>query len=128
VDQPTADQMSQNDLDVNGPIYANINGTCTLIPPPPPQITIQGYNAKTSPYNVRFTNNSTGAVFTYLLNPNTFSPYTLGQVPSGTYAVLFWPAAAPVSATFNVNGFTQFGNGASFSNISVTATTTASMY
>lgn len=129
-DQNEANQLAQNDLDANGPIYANINGTCTLIPPPPPPITIMGYNTQSKTYKVRFTNNSTGAVTEFTLPAYTYNPITLGTVPSGTYAVLFflYGSPPPATCTYNINGFTYYGTGASFSNISITTTSTASMY
>ena len=125
ISQADADAKALADAVLNGQTYANTNGTCT---PNPPMIDIQGYNAKTATYQVKFTNNSTGLYYIFLLNPNTFTPTYKGQVPAGTYTVQFYPQGAPVSATFNINGFTQFGNGATFYNISVNATSTASMY
>jgi hypothetical protein len=112
------------DVQANGQAYANATGTCT-----PPLKTIQGYNTKASSYQVKFTNNATLVQYTFYLNPNTFSAYTLGQVPAGTYMVQFSPSGSPVWATHNINSFTQYAQyGATFYNISINATSTASMY
>jgi hypothetical protein len=119
-----ANNKALADIQANGQSYANAIGICT-----PPLITIQGYNTKTSTYQVKFTNNATLTEYTFYLNPNTFSAYILGQVPSGTYKVQFSPAGSPVWATHNINSFTQYAQfGATFYNISITATSTASMY
>ncbi len=120
--QSEADAQATNEINLNGQNYANGLGTCI------PAITIQGYNSKTQNYNLRFTNNSTGTQYNFTLTANTFSPQTLGAIPSGTYTVLFYPQGAPISCTFYINGFTYFGTGATFNNISITSLSTAKMY
>ncbi len=126
VSQADADAKALADALLNGQSYANINGTCT---PTVTMITINGYNAKASNYNVKFTNTSTATSYTFLLPANTFTPTYKGQVPAGTYNVQFYPQGASVTATFNINGFTFFGfGGTTFNGISVNATSTASMY
>lgn len=117
-----ANNLAQNDVNANGQTYANTNGTCILAS------TVQGYNSKTSNYNVRFTNNETGIYYLFTLNANTFGFYNLGQIPTGTYTVLFYPAGSPQSSTFIVNGFSQFGMGATFNNITISSSTSAYMY
>ncbi len=118
-----ANTQAVADVNANGQAYANANGTCTQL------ITINGYNTKSSTYTVRFTNNATGTLYTFYLNANTYVSYTLGTVPSGTYTVQFSPAGSPVYATYNINGYTQYGQyGATFYNISITSTSSASMY
>lgn len=119
--QAAADQRAQDDVNANGQNYANTNGTCTA------GITINGYNSKNQNYNLRFTK-STGEVFNFVLTANTFTPQYIGTVLSGSYTVLFYPQASAVTATFSINGLTYFGTGASFSNVSITSTSTASMY
>ncbi len=107
-----------------GQAYANAVGTCTA-----PPVTVEGYNTKTSLYQVKFTNTSTSTNYTFNLTPNTFSTFTLGSIPAGNYNVQFYAwMAASVSATFYVNGFTQFGTTATFSNISINSLTTEKMY
>jgi hypothetical protein len=124
INQTDANNKAIADRDANGQAYANALGTCTA-----PMVTINGYNTKSSTYQVKFTNNATGNWYTFYLNPNTYSPYYLGQVPAGTYTVQFYPAGSPVSATHNINGYTQYGGyGATFYNISITTTSQASMY
>lgn len=121
-----ADAKAQADVTANGQNYANTNGTCTLNAP---MITVQGYNTKTSTYTVKFTNNADGQYYTFYLNPNTYSTYTLGQVPSGTYTVQFSPYGSPLYATHNINGYSQYAQyGATFYNISITYTSNATMY
>jgi YD repeat-containing protein len=123
--QADADQQAQNDVNTNGQAYANTNGTCTS----PPSINVQGYNTKTSLYQVKFTNTVTGTNYTFNLTPNTFSLFQLGTVPAGTYNIQFYAwMAASVSATFYVDGLTQFGTTATFSNVSVNSLTIAKMY
>jgi hypothetical protein len=124
VDQPTANQLAQNDVTANGQAYANTNGTCS----PAAQVNVQGYNTKAYSYSVKFINNETGLFYTFTLPAYTDTFEILGQIPQGTYTVEFRKITLPVSATFNVNGFTQTGGIATFTNISVTATTNAYMY
>lgn len=111
------------DISANGQIYANTTGTCTAN-----LITVQGYNSQSSTYNLKLTNNSTGLIYYFTLTANTFSSATLGQVPSGIYTVLFYPSGVPVTCTYDINGFTYFGTGATFNNIAITSISTARMY
>lgn len=121
--QANADAQAVADVSANGQNHANTNGTCTQL------ITVNGHNTKSTSYSVRFTNNATEAQYTFNLNPNTFSFYTLGTVPAGIYKVEFIPAGSPLFATHNINGSTYYGQyGATFYNISITATSSASMY
>jgi YD repeat-containing protein len=122
MDQTDANYQTNKDGNANAQNYANTYGTCT------PGIVIYGTNSKSQNYNLRFTNNATGTVYYFILTANTYSSVTLGAVPSGVYAVLFYPQGSPITCTFNINGSTYTGSGASFTNISVTATSTASMY
>ncbi len=123
-----ANQLALNDVSANGQAYANnpANGaTCTPIP----SVTVVGYNTKASLYQVKFTNTATGTNYTFNLTPNTFSTFTLGNVPAGNYTVQFYAwLAASVNATFYVNGFTQVGTTATFSNITVNSSTESKMY
>jgi len=109
--QPEADLLAQNDVSANGQQYADSNGVCTA------SITIQGYNIKSASYNLRFTNNSTSIQYNFILNANQMATITLGHIPKGTYTVLFYPAGAPVSATFGIAGLSFFGTGATFNNV-----------
>ncbi len=119
-----ADQQAQNNVNASGQAYANANGTCTA-----PPVTVQGYNSKTSLYQVKFTNTVTGTNHTFNITANTFSLFTLGTVPAGTYNVQFYAWMAPsVNATFYVNGLTQVGTTATFSNVTVNSLTVAKMY
>jgi YD repeat-containing protein len=123
VSQSDADAKALAEIAANGQAYANTNGTCTA-----PLVTVQGYNSRSSNYNLRFTNNSTGTSYYFTLYANTYSASTLGQVPSGTYTVVFYPAGPTVTCTFYINGYTYYGTGATFNNISITSTSTAKMY
>ena len=126
ISQPDADSKAIAYVQANGQTYANAVATCTYNGP---VVTINGSNAKSSMYQVKFTNNATGNWYTFFLNPNTYSLYYLGQIPSGTYSVQFYPAGSPVYSTFNINGYTQYGQyGATFYNISITSTSQALMY
>lgn len=118
-----ANAKALTDISSNGQAYADANGICTAN-----LITVQGYNNKTSNYNLKLTNVSTGTIYYFTLNANTTITYTLGQVPSGTYTVVFYPSGAPVTCTYNINGFTYYGTGATFNNIAITATSNARMY
>jgi len=121
VSQVDADQMAQNDVNSNGQTYANANGTCT------PNITVQGFNTKTSDYTVKFTNNATGLSYTFTLTHGTSTFSNLGTVPSGAYQVQFNPQGPGVTSTFHINGLSQTGISATFSNVSITATSQAYM-
>lgn len=125
ISQADADAKAQADALLNGQNYANVNGTCT------PNVTmynVNGYNTKAYTYNVKFTNNSTGQVYTFTLPANTSSASYRGQVPAGTYTVQFFPQSNSVTATFYINGYSQYATGgAIFYNISVNATALAYM-
>jgi hypothetical protein len=123
VSQTDANTQAQNDVSANGQAYANANGTCI-----PASVNVQGYNTKAYDYSVKFINNETGLFYTFTLLAYTDTFEVLGQIPQGTYTVEFRKITLPVSATFNVNGFTQTGGIATFTNISITATTNAYMY
>lgn len=118
--QSAADQKAQDDVAANGQNYANANGVCS------PGITINGYNSMTQNYNLQFTN--TEGVFNFTLPANTCCPNYIGVIPSGYYTVQFSPLGSPLNATFNINGLTYYGTGASFSNVNITNTSTASIY
>jgi hypothetical protein len=123
VSQADADTQAQNDVNANGQAYANANGTCEGA-----SINVQGYNGKSVPYNVKFTNPSSGAFYIFSLPENTYDFSVLGQVPAGIYTVQFYKAGPPTTAIFVINGYTQSGGTATFYNISVNATTSAYMY
>jgi YD repeat-containing protein len=122
ISQTDANQKAINDVNANGQAYANANGTCI------PAETIVGTNSTSATYNVTFTNNSTSVVYGFILNSNTYSSTTLGQVPAGTYTVRFYPRGQSTTCTFSVNGSTYYGTGATFSNVSVNSQATVSMY
>ncbi len=88
---------------------------------------VNGYNTKSSNYNLRFTNNATGIAYNFLMQHNTTFPYLLGKVPLGTYTVLFYPAGTPLNCTFTINGSSQSGTGATFNNVSITGNSTATV-
>jgi hypothetical protein len=121
--QTDADAIAQNDVNGNGQAYANANGTCTA-----PMITINGYNYQSSSFNVRFDNLSTSTSYNFYLPANQYSTITLGQVPAGSYNVVFYPAGMPVSSTFGINGYSYYGTGATFYNVSISSTSTAAIY
>jgi hypothetical protein len=121
--QAIADQQATDDVNANGQAYANANGTCIA------GITVNGYDTYNYNYNVKFTNNSGGAIYTFVLPHNSYSPQFFGYVPSGTYSVQFWPQSMPLTATFNINGLTYTGTGGTtFYNVNISSTSTASMY
>jgi YD repeat-containing protein len=121
-----ADAKAQADVTANGQNYANDMGTCTATS----NVTIKGYNSKSTDYKIKLVNNSTSAIYYFNLPTGTSVAQTLGTVPAGTYTISFLPNPSPVpSATFNINGFVYSGGStATFNNISITATSTASMY
>jgi YD repeat-containing protein len=118
-----ANNKALADVNANGQPYANVVGACTPIP-----IQITATNSKSVDYNIRFTNVSTGVVYNAIMNRNTFSPYNLISIPAGTYNVQYFPRTTSVSATFRIGVFSQFASGgATFNNVSITATMLASM-
>jgi YD repeat-containing protein len=119
-----ANTLAQNDVAANGQAYANANGNCVGT-----AVTVQGYNGKSVPYKVKFTNNATGLFYIFDLPANTWSYANLGSVPSGTYTVNFYKASGvPASAVFVVNGYSGSGGAYTFYNVPVTSTTNAYMY
>jgi len=104
-------------------IQVGMNTTACPLP-----VNISGSNTRTQPYNVKFTNNSTGANWTFRLNTNTSLPVFLGQIPVGNYAVLFFPAGPPITCTFSINGQSMSGTGANFPNVSINSAATASVH
>jgi YD repeat-containing protein len=119
-----ANNKALADVNANGQEYANAVATCNAA-----SILVRGFNAKSSTYIVKFTNNSSGTAYTFYLNPNTYNAYNLGYVPAGTYTVQFYPAGSPVTATFAINSYSQYtSNGVTFYNVPITAQSQASMY
>lgn len=125
VSKPAANQLAIDDVNANGQAYANANGGCTYTGP---YAAVQGHNSLSTSLQVKFTNTANSDVITFNVNSSTFSPYSLGQVPHGTYNIQFIPGM-PVNATYKVNTLTQSGQfGATFYNFSVNATTTVSRF
>ena len=121
ISQADADAQAQADITANGQNYANTNGACFQI------FNVTGSNAKNKAFTVSFYNTVTTANYSFTLNAFA-SNVTLGQVPAGTYNVSFSPQGSPITATFNVNGFSQSGViYAVFYNISVTTVATVSV-
>ena len=113
--QAAANQLATNDINANGQNYANTNGTCTQFG------TITYNDERTFQYSVRFTNNSTQAVYNYTSNAS--SSGTFGQIPVGTYTVYI----CPINNYTNNNNYNVLGTAqtsvvcATFNNVSVTA-------
>lgn len=121
--QSSANVMAQNDVAANGQNYANANGTCIAV------ATITGSNSQTISYTVSFTRSSDNTVVYRFSLPVGASNSTLGQIPLDTYNVQFQPNGFPPSANFSIGPYSMTNvTGASFSNVSITTTTLASVY
>jgi hypothetical protein len=116
--QEAADAIAVADVAANGQAYADLAGTCTSVVP------VYCSNSRTSPYNIRFTNNQTSQVYTVYVPANGNASV---QITPGTYTVLFYPAGTPISCTFMIGSYSQYGTGATFYNISITSVTNASI-
>lgn len=124
VDLGNANQLALNDIAAYGQDFANTTGTCTA------GVAVQSYNSKSVPYNLRFTNNSTGITYAFTLSPNTTQFSTVGLLPNGTYSVTFYPQSTGLSSTFVVGGTSASGYTTyTFYNINVSGTSiSAYMY
>jgi hypothetical protein len=116
--QVGADAIAASDVAANGQAYADMAGTCTSVVP------VNCSNSRTSPYNIRFTNNQTSQVYTVYVPANGNASI---QITPGTYTVLFYPAGTAISCTFTIGSYSQYGTGATFYNISITSVTNASI-
>ncbi len=96
--------------------------------PLPATIQVNGYNYTSSGWNIRLTHNASGVNYNYFIAAATYSTISLGMVPAGTYTVLIFPAGAPVTATFGINGFSYTGTGVTFYNVPVNTTSTVAIY
>jgi ferredoxin-like protein FixX len=122
VSQAAADQQATNDENTNGQNYANTNGSCVAME------NVTYNDSRTFQYSVRFTNNSTNAIYNFTANAN--SSGTLGQVPSGVYTVYICPINNYTpNNNYTVKGITQTSVVcATFNNVSVTSTVALSFY
>jgi YD repeat-containing protein len=114
-----ANLKAQDDITINGQSYANRYGSCIAA------ATVNATNSKTAPYNVRFTNNTTGENFPFTIPANSS---LTAYIPLGTYTVLFYPAGTALNCTFSVNGSSQSGTGATFNNVSMTSSSTVTIF
>jgi len=122
--------VQQKDLSTCSPTYNQtqwVTGSYNLSACPLPA-SIQGYDSKTISYRVAFTNTSTNTVYNFVLNANTNTYYSVGQIPNGNYNVTFNGIGQPTSSTFYANGYTQYGLSASFTNIPFTATSNINVH
>jgi hypothetical protein len=110
--QAGADALAQNDVNANGQAYANANGTCNQS-----GVTVSGNNYIGYPYTVQFTDVSSG--YNYYMYLSAYGSTSL-QMPAGTYNVNFYPTTGGYTYTgFWVNGYSAYGYGANFYNISI---------
>jgi hypothetical protein len=118
--QAAADALALNDVNTNGPAYANLNGTCYA--------GITGSNSKSISYSVKFTDVNSGANYTLSLSSGA-SNLNIGQVPIGTYNVQFQPNNNPPTANFSINSYTiTNATGALFNNVAINTASTVSVY
>lgn len=116
VSQADADQQAQNDLNVNGPLWANKTGTCYAIPT---VVTLLNGNQSSSSFTITLTNTSTNQVYTYLLRPSDLGN-NVADIPIATYNVTINQGGIG-QYDFNFAGVNQIGvntfsaNGVSFS-------------
>lgn len=78
---------------------------------------VSGSSYISAPYQVKFTNNSTGLIYTMILNPSSSGSI---QIPVGTYSVGFFPnSGVTINTTFYVNGLSASGYGTTFYNVNM---------
>jgi YD repeat-containing protein len=118
VSQAAADALAQNDVNNNGPAYANANGTCSS------NVTIQSTNfVGVSGFTAVYTNTSTNQQYSFIVSSNT-GTQTLGDIPPGTYNLTISKTGNSVRYAFGAdcNFYLGSGTSASFSNVSVSTT------
>lgn len=84
--QVLADQLGQNDVDVNGQAYANVNGSCVT----PVNAALTGTNAMSQSCTVQFHNNCTNYDYpSFTISSGASNVAVTPSVPSGNYTVKF---------------------------------------
>jgi hypothetical protein len=110
--QTDANALALNDVNASGQAYANANGTCNQS-----GVSVSGNNYIGYPYTVKFTNTSTNT--DYYMYLSAYGSTSL-QIPAGNYTVNFYPTTGGYTYTgFWVNGYSAYGYGATFYNISI---------
>jgi YD repeat-containing protein len=104
--QAAADQLAQNDVNMNGQFEANRRGTCVAATAVP--VTASGGNITYS-FSVKFHNNCTSVDYQYTVNPNTMN-VPLNGIPFGNYTVTMM-SNGPGNTNYNysINTFSRYG-------------------
>ena len=99
-----ADQKAQDDVNANGPAFANANGTCTA----PGTVTVSGTNGiSATSFSLQFHNNCTNINYNFTLNGGATNVPLTGM-PEANYTVTISSnGGGSTQYTYRVNGFTQ---------------------
>jgi hypothetical protein len=89
ISQGAADQLAQNDVNANGPAYANVNGTCTY-----------SSAEKSGPFTRSCGAGMTGSTVTYTVAAGTYTS-TVSQAAADQQALDYMNANGPAYATAN---------------------------
>ncbi|MGH2563853.1 MAG: DUF5977 domain-containing protein, partial [Ginsengibacter sp.] len=116
ISQADADKKAINDKNTNGPLLANIYGSCVT----PTTAPITGSNGTVKSFTLSFHNNCTGTNYNYTLNVTTGT--SVGPVPVGNYNITVSPVGGSGSYTYRINGFVQHTTSAIFYSIDLTTT------
>ena len=107
--QTEANQKAAALVTQYGQGYANLKGNCN-----PANVVVTGNSYASVSCQIHFTNQANGQGYDLYLTPGGSNSVSM---PTGTYNVYFTPGSG--GWTFNVNGYTQYGASASFSNIAI---------
>ncbi|QRY56309.1 DUF5977 domain-containing protein [Sphingobacterium siyangense] len=112
ISQQYADQMAQDDIDINGQNYANANGICNAL-----AVNFYAYNFTAYPVTITFNPTFSGGTFTQISVPAN-SSYQV-QIKAGNY-YLDMNTAYNFNAAYMMScGFYAFGPSASFQNVNI---------
>lgn len=90
----------------------------------PLPINISAYNLTNKSYFIHFDDVASTANYTLSIPANSQNG-VIGQVPPGTYNILFQPSGQPEDLLLGIGSFSTHNTGASFSNVSITSATQA---
>lgn len=113
VSQSAANQLAHTDVTTNGQAYANSHGSCLA------NITISSENyAGVSGFSAKFTNTSTGTIYTLTIPSGGGN---IGTIPQGTYNVTISKTGNSIEYYFGICGFGTDGvaTSATFSNVTI---------
>lgn len=123
--QLAADALAQNDVNTNGQVYANVNGTCT----PLASVPFSVYCHSDNTYIVSFDNDVTNTHYSFTIPSRAYN-YNLAGIAPGTYDITVTCQGDCGSGIYSLPCGYYYGSGQApvFYNIPVSASSCNSLY